>query len=62
MFKLVLPWFWPWPEKSKPEVEWPEWNQERISFENGLEEPSESPREQLLRLSPSLGDLKKLVL
>lgn len=61
MFKLVLPWLWPW-EFEKPEVEEFEWEseQEKIRFVCG--QTPESPHDKMLRLSPSFGDLKRLVL
>lgn len=63
MFKLVVPWFWPWEQaEASPQTLLPEeWNQERIHFEN-QPEAVESAQDKMLRMAPSFGDLKKLVL
>lgn len=65
MFKLSLPWAWPWWfEKQEPQTLFPpeEWNQERLHFENSQSEPSPRPLDKALQLAPSFGDLKRLVL
>lgn len=59
---MLWPLFAPKPKSETESSRSREWNQEANAFRHGHGERHETARERLERLSPQLGDLKRLVL